>query len=56
MAAVRKASQIGAIPSSERRKLLARWEHRLARLERKLSRAPSVSALAVTHGCPGESN
>jgi uncharacterized protein YprB with RNaseH-like and TPR domain len=36
MAAVRKASQLGCIQPAERRKLLARWEHRLARLERKL--------------------
>jgi uncharacterized protein YprB with RNaseH-like and TPR domain len=36
MAAVRRANQIGLLESPERRKLLARWEHRLARLERKL--------------------
>jgi uncharacterized protein YprB with RNaseH-like and TPR domain len=56
MAAVRKASQFGTIPSAERRKLLARWEHRLARLERKLRSRPSNRVLTVTPKGPGESN
>jgi hypothetical protein len=42
MATVRKASQLGCVQPAERRKLLARWEHRLARLERKLRASPSA--------------
>ncbi len=47
MSKLRKASQLGVVEAAQRRKLLARWEHRLARLDRKARSRPAHAGGAL---------